>query len=65
MTFPGKVLINNSIPQNFSFHGLLDYSIFHNKRNMNITFLFFLFFLLGEEFVGEILLDKLGPMLVK
>ena len=64
MTFLGEVLINNNIPQNFSFHGLLDYSIFHNKRNINITFLLF-FYLLGEEFVGEILLDKLVPMLVK
>ena len=36
MKFPAKVLINDKTLE-FSFHDLLDYSVFHNKRNININ----------------------------
>ena len=38
MRFPAKVLINDNTLE-FSFHDLLDYSVFHNKRNISINFL--------------------------
>ena len=54
MTFPGKVLITACL--------IIAFSI--TRGTLTLLFFFF-FFLLGEEFVDEILLDKLGPMLVK